>query len=73
MTDFNVRRKRADAIRSQLDGKVTKRVAMAAARGALFGEWKKPLDELTDAEILAEPGIGPGTLADIRSVIPAPE
>jgi len=32
----------------------------------------KPLDELTDEELLAQPWVGPKTVEEIRAVIPSP-
>lgn len=70
--EWAIRQERASKVHSLLDGKVPDRVTRLVARGYLFGELKKPLDELTDKELLAELWIGPKTLKAIRTVLPTP-
>ena len=70
--DWKIRRERADKVHALLDGKATDRVVFLMARAYLYGDLEKPLDELTDEELLAEPLVGPKTVEAIRAVIPSP-
>lgn len=66
------RRKRADRVDEILGGKVSNRARRLLAREYLFGSQEKPLEELTDAELLGTKFIGPKTVAELRTVVPAP-
>ena len=66
------RRERADKVHALLNGKTNNRVVMLIARAYLYGDLVKPLDELTDEQLLAEPWVGPKTIEGIRAVIPPP-
>lgn len=66
------RRKQADKVHALLDGKASNRAVLLIARAYLWGDTDKPLDELTDEELLALPLIGPRTVEEIRVVIPPP-
>lgn len=70
--DWKIRQERKDKVHALLDGKTTDRVIFLMARAYLYGDLEKPLDELTDEELLAEPLIGPKTVEAIRAVIPSP-
>jgi len=67
-----IRRERADKIHALLDGKASSRAVLLIARAYLYGDLVKPLDELTDEELLAQPWVGPKTVEEIRAVIPSP-
>jgi len=67
-----IRRKRSDKVHALLDGKASSRVILLIARAYLYGDLVKPLDELTDEELLAGPWVGPKTVEEIRAVIPSP-
>ncbi|KKM17728.1 hypothetical protein LCGC14_1672920 [marine sediment metagenome] len=67
-----IRRKRSDKVHAMLDGKASNRVILLIARAYLYGDLVKPLDELTDEELLAEPWVGVRTVKEIRAVIPSP-
>ncbi len=56
----------------KIEGKVSERVRLVVARGYLLAGLVKPLEEITDKEFLACPEVGSKTLAEIRTVIPAP-
>ena len=66
------RRKRADRVDEILGGKVSNRARMLISREYLFGFQEKPLEELTDAELLGTKFIGPKTVAELRTVVSAP-
>ena len=66
-------RKRADRVKGILEGKVSNRVCMLITREYLWGFQEKPLEELTDAELLGSKFIGPKTVAELRTVVPAPK
>ncbi|MBA7620569.1 hypothetical protein ES703_27921 [subsurface metagenome] len=66
-------RKRADRVKEILEGKVSNRVCMLITREYLWGFQEKPLEELTDAELLGSKFIGPKTVAELRTVVPAPK
>jgi len=68
--DWEIRRERADKVHALLDGKATNRAVLLIARAYLYGDLVKPLDELTDKELLAKPFVGPKTVEEIRAVIP---
>jgi len=70
--DWEIRRERADKVHALLNGKATDRAVFLIARAYLYGDLVKPLDELTDKELLAEPFVGPKTVEEIRAVIPSP-
>lgn len=70
--DWEIRRERADKVHALLDGIATDRVVRLIARAYLFGNLEKPLDKLTDEELLAEPLVGPKTVEAIRTFIPSP-
>lgn len=53
-------------------GGLTRRAHYLLHRAYLSGEQLKPIEELTDVDLLAVRGVGLKTLADIRAVIPAP-
>jgi len=67
------RRKRADRVKEILAGKVSNRARMLITREYLWGFQEKPLEELTDAELLGAKFIGPKTVAELRTVVPAPK
>ncbi len=67
-----IRRERADKVHTLLDGKASNPVVLLMARAYLYGGLEKPLEELTDEELLAEPFVGPKTVEAIREVIPSP-
>jgi len=69
---WEIRRERADKVHALLDGKASNRVVFLMARAYLYGDLVKPLDELTDEELLAEPLVGPKTIEAIRAVMPSP-
>lgn len=69
---WEARRKRADRVKEILDGKVSDRACMLITREYLWGWQEKPLEELTDAELLGTKFIGPKTVAELRTVVPAP-
>ncbi|MBA7566829.1 hypothetical protein ES708_08527 [subsurface metagenome] len=70
--DLEIRRERADKVHALLDGKASNPVVLLMARAYLYGHLEKPLDELTDEELLAEPLVGPKTVEAIRAIIPSP-
>jgi len=70
--DLEIRRYKASKVHALLDGKASNRVVFLMARAYLYGNLVKPLDELTDEELLAEPLVGPKTVEEIRTVIPSP-
>ncbi len=59
--------------RFKVEGKISNRVCLLLARCYIWGWLSKPLGEITDKEFLGHDGIGPRTLAEIRTVIPAPQ
>lgn len=69
--DLEIRRELADKVHALLDGKASNPVVLLMARAYLYGHLEKPLDELTDEELLAEPLVGPKTVEAIRAVIPS--
>ena len=71
--EWVARRKRADRIHEILDGKISNRARMLIAREYLYGLQEKSLEELTDAELLGSKFIGPKTVAELRTVVPAPQ
>ncbi len=71
--EWVARRKRADHINEILDGKISNRASMLISREYLYGFQEKPIEELTDAELLGTMGIGPKTVAELRTVVPAPQ
>lgn len=70
--DWEIRQERTKKVHALLDGKASRRVIFLMARAYLYGDLEKPLDELTDEELLAEPFVGPKTVAEIRAAIPSP-
>jgi len=70
--DWEIRRERADKVHALLDGKVSSRAVLLIAREYLWFGLEKPLDELTDKELLARKFVGPKTVEEIRAVIPSP-
>jgi hypothetical protein len=66
------RRKRADRINEILGGKISNRARMLLSREYLYGFQEKPIEDLTDTELLASKFIGPKTVAELRTVVPAP-
>jgi len=66
------RRKLMEENEAKLEGRVSERIKLLIARQYLWGEYTKPLEELTDQELLAVAYVGPKTVAEIRKVIPAP-
>ena len=75
MDYFEVQRRREyfdEKERPEIQGKVSVRVELFLSRCYMFGDLKKPLNTITDAEFLSIAGLGPKTLANIRQVIPAP-
>ncbi|MBA7597910.1 hypothetical protein ES703_04918 [subsurface metagenome] len=70
--DEEIRRERADKVHALLDGKASSRVVLLIAREYLWFGLEKPLDELTDKELLARKFVGPKTVEAIRAVIPSP-
>ena len=64
---------RSGRVRNILQGRVSNRVAIFMARQYLWAKIEKPLEDLTDAQLLDLEGLGPKTLAEIREVIPAPK
>ena len=73
MADWKTRRERMDKVHALLEGKVPNRVFFLMGRAYLWGMLEKPLEELTDEEILAVKFVGPQTVFAIRAVIPSPE
>lgn len=69
---WEARRRRADRVDEILGGKISDRARMLIAREYLYGMQEKPLEELTDAELLDTKFIGPKTIAELRTVVPAP-
>jgi len=61
-----------DSERAKIADKIRSQVVMAIARAYLRGDFRKPLEKLTDAEVLAAYGCGPATLRELRSVFPEP-
>ncbi len=70
---WKTRRRRADRAHEILDGKISNRACMLIAREYLYGYQEKPLEELTDAELLGTKFIGPKTVAELRTVVPSPQ
>ena len=70
--ELEIRQERAKKVHALLDGRATNRAVFLMARAYLYGDLVKPLDELTDKELLAEPLVGPKTVEEIRAVIPSP-
>ena len=70
--EMEIKRERAKKVHALLDGKASIRVVFLMARAYLYGDLVKPLDELADEELLAEPWIGPKTVEEIRAFIPSP-
>lgn len=70
--EMEIRRERAKKVHALLDGKASIRVVFLMARAYLYGGLEKPLDELTDEELLAEPLVGLRTVEEIRAAIPSP-
>ncbi len=71
--EWESRRRKTDRVHEILDGKISNRARMLIAREYLYGFQEKPLEDLTDAELLGCKFIGPKTVAELRTVIPAPE
>jgi hypothetical protein len=69
---MELHRKLSDKEKAKLAGKVSNRVLLLIGRQYLYGWLKKPLEEVTDDEFLSRENIGPRTLQEVRSVIPAP-
>ncbi|KKM68816.1 hypothetical protein LCGC14_1457140 [marine sediment metagenome] len=57
---------------ARITGKISAHATMALGKGYQRGDYTKPLDELTDDEVLAALNCGPATLRELRSVFPAP-
>ena len=55
----------------RISGKISAHATMALGKAYQRGAYTKPLDELTDDEVLAALNCGPATLRQLRSVIPA--
>lgn len=53
-------------------GKLTTRVENLLARGYIWGYLKKPLEQLSDEELLSVPLLGVCALYDIRRIVPRP-
>jgi len=70
--DWAIRQERADKVHALLDGKASRRAVLLIAREYLWFGLEKPLDDLTDKELLARKFVGPKTVEEIRTVIPAP-
>jgi len=70
--EWEVRRERAVHVKEFLGGKVSNHARMKIARRYYYGWLEKPLEELTDAELLGTKFIGPRTVAELRTVVPAP-
>jgi len=70
---WEARRRRAHRVNEILDGKISDRARMLIVRDYLFGALEKPLEELTDAELLGTKFIGPRTVAELRTVVPSPQ
>ncbi|MBA7593202.1 hypothetical protein ES703_00120 [subsurface metagenome] len=70
---WKARRRRTDRVHEILDGKISNRACMLIAREYLYGYQEKPLEELTDAELLGTKFIGPKTVAELRTVVPSPQ
>ena len=73
MENWDLQRKRAVRIHTLLDGKAPHPKILLIARAYLWGVLEKPLEKLTDKEILAVQDFGPKTLEAIRAVIPPPQ
>ena len=69
---WEARRRRANRVDEILCGKISNRARMVLAREYLYGYLEKPLEELTDTELLGSKFIGPKTVAELRIVVPAP-
>ena len=63
--EWKTRRSRADHVDEILGGKISDRARMLIAREYLYGMQEKPLEELTDAELLGTMFIGPKTVAEL--------
>ena len=57
----------------KIDGKLSKRVVLFLARAYMHADLEGPLEQIEDKEFLRIHGLGPGTLREIRTVIPAPK
>jgi hypothetical protein len=57
----------------KIAGKLSKRVVLFLARCYMNGQLEGPLEQIEDKEFLRIHGLGPGTLREIRTVIPAPK
>lgn len=57
---------------AKLEGKVSIRIYLLLLRCYLYGDLTKPIEQVTDEELLSYYGVGPKTLAEIRKVVPAP-
>ena len=57
----------------KIDGKLSKRVVLFLARVYMHADLEGPLEQIEDKEFLRIHGLGPGTLREIRTVIPAPK
>lgn len=58
--------------RAKVRGKVSRRLELVIGRGYLYGHIKKPLELLSDKELLKIPGLGAISLYDLRRVVPRP-
>ncbi len=62
----------AEEQKAKIRGKVPSRVELLVFRGYLYNHFQKPLELLSDKELLSTAGFGPISLAAFRSVIPHP-
>jgi len=70
--EWAIRRERMDKVHALLDGRAPNRVVLLIGRAYLYGGLERPLEELTDEDLLAEEFVGPKTVEAIRRVIPFP-
>jgi len=70
--EWEIRQERAKKVHALLDGRASRRVVLLITREYIWFGLEKPLDELTDKELLARKFVGPKTVEEIRTVIPAP-
>jgi hypothetical protein len=57
----------------KIEGKISKRVVLFLARCYMSGQLEGKLEQNEDKEFLRIHGLGPGTLKEIRTVVPSPK
>lgn len=60
-------------IRPQIKKRVSHRVELLLARAYMRGDLEGPIEDIEDVVLERVWGLGPGTLREIRQVIPAPK